>query len=287
MNMTVPFPADHQNNAYELSRPTNKSHGYTDIWLQDFLLSVLSKPYTASSITYEKLSLVSRELIKGKALDRSVQTRLFHTMNRCALVHSEMRKAACVYPILFSVDQLPTPVALFSFQEGINPFASGGALESLAYIPAAVRQYPFVAMTHSCDEDMLLGIDANTLSDCVDGPCLEQGFFDANGNSRARFDQVAEFCVAFQSEAITTLKMVKRLSEFNVFRIKQIRVQRSNGSSDSVGHFKVVDKERWSRLDPKVRLDLAEDRILDLVLAHLKSLKCIAMLGGELVDIDV
>lgn len=285
MNMTFPFSVANHNNIYDVSNPSLEKAGHTDIWLQDFLLRVLSKPYTSSYLPYQDLRLLNRDLIDGKVVKPSVQTQVFKTLNACPLVHSEAQRAARVYPIVFSLDDVPIPIAMFSFQSSVNPFSLGGGLQSLSYTPAAIRQYPFVAMSLSCDEDLILGIDASTLSEAPTGTCLAQRFFDTNGKPLSGFDQVAEFCVAFQNEVASTLQMVNRLNDLNVFRIKRIAVRSSNGRWRDYGHYKVIDTKLWGKVNKGTRLALADDGVLDLVLAHAKSLRCIAMLGGELKDV--
>ena len=63
--------------------------------------------------------------------------------HHCPLLASEIYAASIHYPVLFPVDDPVIPHAVFSLEQGSNPFIADDGSWNGGYLPLQYRRYPF------------------------------------------------------------------------------------------------------------------------------------------------
>jgi hypothetical protein len=79
------------------------------------------------------------------------------------LLLSEFASASRDYPIVFSADPVPTPVAVLGVRRGQNLFVGPrGAWRVGAYLPAYIRRHPFFLAARKESQEHVLAIDVTS-----------------------------------------------------------------------------------------------------------------------------
>ena len=185
------------------------------------------------------------------------------------------------YPIVFSVGESPTPLALMGLNEGVNVFVDDdGNLRNQTYVPAYVRRYPFLLAK--------LKPDAEELSLCFDPTSGLVGEFE-DGNPIFDGDKpsdnlnaILKFCEEFEIAAQRTNAFVKELQEAELLIDGEVTIQPSDQDQPFVYRgFQMVSDEKLRDLHGDKLRKLNQNGALPLVMAHLFSLPMIREVFGR------
>jgi len=181
------------------------------------------------------------------------------------------------YPIIFSVGDMPTPLALVGLQEGRNLYlGDNGQWEAGQYVPAFVRRYPFMLAK--------LSPEATDLSLCFD----EKSGILAAGEGDPLFigtepsqttKQVLEFCEQFEQAVFRTRSFMDELTKLNLLMDGEVTIQREGLPQPAVYRgFQMVAEDRLQNLRGDQARKLVQSGLLGLCYAHLFSLALISPL---------
>ena len=174
-----------------------------------------------------------------------------------ALHLQEFRLAATHYPIVFSDEAVPAPLAVLGLQQGRNLFvdAEGGWAEDV-YIPAYVRRYPFVVGQGAKPEEPILYLDQESelVVDLEAVPEADPLF--EGGSPSARTKEALEFCTAFQRQVPLTQAFLDALGEHGLLERKEVRVGLPGTEQPQVlSGLQIVDETKFNALSDEVFLD--------------------------------
>ena len=177
------------------------------------------------------------------------------------------------YPIVFSVGDVPVPIALMGLNEGINVFLdeNGRATDPNIYIPAYLRRYPFLLAKLRPDSDELsLCYDptSGAVGDFSDGEPL----FDGDQPSAAT-QAILQFCEQFEAAGLRTNAFVEDLQKSDLLMDGEVAIQPEGFEQPFVYRgFRMVDEEKVRNLRGDELRKMNQNGMLPLMYAHLFSL---------------
>ena len=177
------------------------------------------------------------------------------------------------YPIVFSVGDQPIPLALMGLSEGVNVFldADGKPLDTMIYIPAYMRRYPFLLARIRPDSDELsLCFDPTpgAVGDHKEGEPL----FDGDQPSQAT-KAILQFCEQFETAGQRTTAFVEELKKSGLLMEGEVAIQPEGSEQPFVYRgFQMVDEEKLRELRGDELRKMNQSGMLALIYAHLFSL---------------
>jgi hypothetical protein len=202
--------------------------------------------------------------------------------NSLLIAATEVPDAALSYPVVF-VGKAGGPMtlaAMVGLNDQENLFLDAdGSWDADSYVPAFARRYPFVlAEGERGDEELTVCVDES-----FSGLGDEHGepLFDAEGKEAPMLAGAVEFLRVFHVEMQATNLFAQRLAELDLLVPKTIEVQRE-GRKQVVDGIFVVDTDKLRALDDEAVLRLVRSGDMQLIDAHLLSLKQVGRLAARL-----
>ena len=183
------------------------------------------------------------------------------------IVYLEMADAAREYPLVFIQDQ-PGLFVLTGLEQNTNAYVSEDGRWQATYIPAIVRNYPFVlAQKPDSPSEFIVAIDAEApqvLS--KDGDRL---FF--NGEASPFLQQRMKLLEDAKRAEPLTVQWVKALQDSGLLVERSIRIERE-GNVSQISGILAVDEDKFNKLPDEEFLTLRRQGLLPLIYAHLLSM---------------
>ena len=185
----------------------------------------------------------------------------------------EFIKASRDYPVVFgkNADGSVFPAVLLGLQNSQNQFIDKKGKWLVDYIPAYVRRYPFILATNPGSTD--------TFAVCIDEGYSGfntkkkgQRLFEENGEESDILRQSIEFLKGYQNQIQLTNVFCKNLKDSGLLDPMQAKITK-DGEERSLGGFLCVNRERLKGMEPKKLAELMMSDQLELIFAHLFSLK--------------
>lgn len=186
------------------------------------------------------------------------------------------------YPIVFTANDTPLPIALMGLNEGVNTFIDeNGKLEAGVYVPAYIRRYPFILAKLSADsEEMSLCFDpeAGVVGKDKEGQVL----FEADGDEQKPTqytNDVLEFCRRFETSGQRTKAFLDQLKDLDLLMDGEIAITRNDMPDKPFVYrgFRMVDENKLRELSAEKVEELNKSGMLMLIHAHLFSMNLMRM----------
>ena len=191
-----------------------------------------------------------------------------------------MPAASQFFPIVLPGQESFGPVALFSMEEGVNPYVDDQGQWKVHYIPLCLRLYPFI-MARVADKEA--GQDKFVL--CLDRESdflsTEEGepLFTEQGELSELVLNTFETLKIYQQELSTTQNLFSQLAEKGVITDQKFEFQ-VNGQSKSIEGFKGIDMEILTSLDDESIASLVKNGTMLLVYCHLQSVSNLPLVAS-------
>jgi hypothetical protein len=214
---------------------------------------------------------------KPEYLDRAAHEKLGWTMPKAPyafaakiisipLVISEIPSAQKFYPIVFSGFENSQPLAVFSTEQGNNPFVSDdGIWESEYYIPAYLRRYPFATVQGENDQ---VAVVIDRASDGI----LENSdlpFFEDGSISKAAQSMV-DFSVQYERDRKITQDFMRTVLELGLLSEQRVG-QSINGENKNFANYISIDGDKLDAFSSEQLASLHEKRYLGFIYGQLFS----------------
>lgn len=181
------------------------------------------------------------------------------------------------YPIVFTANENPLPIALMGLNEGVNTFLDdNGKLEAGVYVPAYIRRYPFILAKLQADsEDMSLCFDPE--SGVIGKDKEGQALFEEDGDNHkaTQYTQdVLEFCRRFEESGQRTKAFLEQLTELDILMDGEIAITRNDMPDKPFVYrgFRMVDEKKLRELSAEKAEALNKNGMMMLIHAHLFSM---------------
>jgi hypothetical protein len=218
---------------------------------------------------YSKPAPLSPETFKGKSLSRAAKLNFARKTNSVPLNAAEFAPAQRFYPIVFTLEESPFPLAILGIRTDANLFVeTDGRWRSDAYVPAYVRRYPFVLINGPGEKQFTLAADA--ASDLIVKGSSNPFFKDEKPTDVV--NSALRFCTAFQSEFEKTRQFCSALAEQGIFEAKNAEITLPNGKKAVLGPFKIIDRAKFAALPDHIIADWHKRDWAGYVHSHFLSL---------------
>jgi hypothetical protein len=190
--------------------------------------------------------------------------------NAIPLVAEEMPLAARHYPVVFSDEATPHPVAILGLQQQKNLFVdSEGRWRAGTYVPAYVRRYPFIFFENDARTELTLCVDeaADAFTEGRENP-----LFDASGEATAVTRGVLAFCRDYHAQHLLAAELGHMLAQADLLIEHRADVTLNDGQRMSLSGFKVIDSKRFDKLPDETFLEWRRKGWLPLIYSHFFSI---------------
>lgn len=221
---------------------------------------------------YQKLEALNREQHGDLCLKSDMHYGFASKANAVPLNAIEFAVALKHYPIVFTAEPQPVPVAILGLKQEQNLFVDGaGAWEKGHYVPAYVRRYPFILVGGTDNKG------GGKIALCVD-PTSE---WVVRGGARPLFDagepsdlakRILEFCRTYMTQQERTHQFATAVLEHDLLSERTIEVTRKSGGKLTLKGFRTIDEAKFNALPDDVFLDWRKRGWLAPIHAHLMSL---------------
>jgi hypothetical protein len=177
----------------------------------------------------------------------------------------EFRSAQHDYPIVFSDDKDPIPLAAVGLSEPRNLFIdASGHWAADVYVPAYLRAHPFALARVEADRyAVVLDRAAPMVSESPKTP------FFVDGELTETIRNAVDFSRGYEAEFERTREFCARLRELDLLSAQRMRQQ---GSEKDLVRYFAVDTEKFNALSAETLASLFKDGYLAAIFAHLFSL---------------
>lgn len=197
--------------------------------------------------------------------------RFASVLNSVPLATAEFAAAQPEYAIVFARmdDGNYLPAIVVGLQNRQNLYVSGDAQWKRGYVPAFLRQYPFLLAEDRDGGPMTVCVDL-----AYDGFSEVEGepLFGDDGQDSPGLSAAMKFLTDYHTELQRTALFTARLKELDLLEPRVIRVARAEGEPQEISGVHVVSEERLQKLEPDVVADLLRSGAIGLIYAHLLSL---------------
>lgn len=225
-------------------------------------------PRAPLPVFYQRPELLTAERHAQKSLAATLDHRFARNANAVPLNGVELELAQRHYPIVFSEEAAPFPMAILGLRTAENLFlGAAGTWQEGIYVPAYVRRYPFVFMTGPDQKQFALCIDAAS-GFVVDG---DGNPFFREGQPTALTKNALAFCASFQAEYEKTRAFAAALAERGLLESRTASIELGDGRKVAFGPFRAIDVAKLGALPNAVIADWLRSGWLGWIYAHLMS----------------
>ena len=223
----------------------------------------------ALPLFYRKPFALQAQVHSDISLKRGTNYRFAQAANAIPLTTAELFHAQRDYPIVFTDEALPMPMAVVGIQDRQNLFIEAdGSWRRGTYVPAYVRRYPFLFAEQPMTRDLTLCIDE--ASELIEAS--KQNTFFRNGQPTEVTQKALEFCLAYQRQHETTREFGRTLAQVELLSSRDARVQITPQENVLVRGFKMIDEEKFNQLPADTFLEWRTKGWVALIFSHLLSL---------------
>lgn len=183
----------------------------------------------------------------------------------------EFIEVAKFLPIVFTSDKNPLPVAIVGLeQENYLVQADNSWVEGV-YIPAYLRQYPFIFFENVSEKKFYLCIDEkseNYNETQIDGA---NPLFNADGKPSDLSNNALKFCTAFYQHHLATRELCNALEEHKLLQPYSSEIKLASGKKTTLSGFQMIDEKALNKLPDKVYLSFRHKGYLPFIYFALAS----------------
>lgn len=183
------------------------------------------------------------------------------------LLMGEIAAASRDYPIIFSNDAVPMPIAILGLRKGQNLFVgANGGWRSAAYLPAYVRRHPFLLVSQKDSERKILAIDENcpNLVQAGGTPLI------VDGAPSELAQQAMRFCETFAAEEAKTREFTLALVHHDLLEPRTFTVALGTRKM-TLKDLRVVAAKKFDELPDDLFLDWRRHNWLLPIYCHIQS----------------
>jgi hypothetical protein len=168
----------------------------------------------------------------------------------------EFRFVARHFPIIFSNDPIPMPLAVVGLQAGTNLVVDNeGKWRLRTYIPACVHTYPFILLPvrkGSDEVSVIIDPDAHNLGDTGEALFVE-------GKATPVLDRVVQLTSYFRAGMTKTIAFGKMLAEQDLLTRRGVELVLQDGTKFRIDNFLTLDQEKMEKVANNIFLHWRKD----------------------------
>ncbi|HXA70559.1 MAG TPA: SapC family protein [Stellaceae bacterium] len=229
----------------------------------------LPQQAAALPMFYRRPFALQAQVHSEVSLKRAPNYRFAAQTNAIPLTTQELFHAQRDYPIVFTNESVPMPMAVVGIQDRANLYVEAdGNWRRGAYVPAYVRRYPFLFSERSETQDLTLCIDE--ASELLEATTANPFFRD--GKPTEITQKALEFCLAYQRQHEATRDFGRTLAQVELLTPKDATVKLPGSESIVVRGFKMIDESKFNQIPAETFLDWRSRGWIAQIYSHFLSL---------------
>ena len=217
---------------------------------------------------YKNLQPLSPEKYSGLQLIPCDSFKFASELTMVPLAMAEMVEASKYYPIVFSNDEAPVPMAVVGYADK-NLYVNDKGQWLAPYVPARIRTYPFAMLATDKADQYVVAIDANAPHFVEEDA---QSLFDADGKTSPWLNQLIDYMVGLQKEYQVALAVAGVLKKGGLITERRVDITLQNGNSKSFQGFLCVDEDAVNALPEERKKEMESNGEMAFLNAHRASL---------------
>ncbi|MEQ1788886.1 MAG: SapC family protein [Rickettsiales bacterium] len=172
----------------------------------------------------------------------------------------EFIEAAKTYPIVFTNNPVPSPVVIVGLEQHNYFVRPDNSWQENIYIPAYLRQYPFIFYERSEESKFYLCVDeaAPHFSASKDDGASANQLYDSSGTPTEFTNNAMKFCTAFYHHHLITRNFCDDLQKYKLLQPYQSEITLASGKKTQLSGFQMIDETALNNLSNKNFLDLRD-----------------------------
>lgn len=175
--------------------------------------------------------------------------------NSVPLNSIEFIEASRYYPIVFSGTGAALPAVVLGLESENYFVTKDGSWRENTYIPAYIRQFPFIFFEQPAEQRFYLCIDEAAGNVSLEGTNNGAALYDAEGKPTALSNHALEFCTAFYQHHAITEHMSADLVKHKLLTPFQSEAKLANGTTLKLSGFQMIDEAAFNALSDEVFLE--------------------------------
>jgi len=202
-------------------------------------------------------------------------------MSAAPLVLREMAAAAREFPVAFAREGGGVRLfAVLGLKKGENLFVRADGRWDGGYVPAGLRQYPFVIGRVKDSDRALLSIDQGYAGFNRKGE--GEALFGENGEVSEFVAKARDFAEELAKSSALTERFCKTLADLDVLSPMRITLAGPDGEKREIDGLRTVDRDKLKALPGDKVKELLESNSMELIFLHLQSLGNLRSLASRI-----
>ncbi len=230
---------------------------------------------------FSNVAPLSSEAHGGWSLKRKAGYGVARNLSSVSLVLREFPEAVREFPIVFAREgDEVMPQAMLGLKKGENLFVREDGRWDGSYVPAALRQYPFVIGRVKDSDQALLSIDQDYAGFNSDGD--GQALFDRLGAPSELVVKAQEFAKQIADSAAMTQRFCRTLQDLGILTPMGISLTTPDGKKREIKGFQTVNRDKLKALSGESVRALLTSNMMELIFLHLQSLNNLRSLASRI-----
>lgn len=226
---------------------------------------------TGLPLFYQKPAALEKTRHAKSAISRDVGLGFAKATNSVTLNVLEFIEAAKHYPIVFSAAEKPSPLAILGFEKENYFVNAEGKWRDGAYVPAYVRQYPFIFFENAEEQKFFLCVDEKAPQFHANGKEGAMPLFNEDGSPSPLSNQALEFCTSYYRHHAITSNFTDDLVKHELLVPYQSQMKTASGRVASLSGFMMIDEKALNNLSDEVFLEFRKKGWLAFIYLALAS----------------
>lgn len=224
---------------------------------------------------FRKAELVTREQHGDMGITRPERPLAFCEAARAVpITLSEITTAMRHYPIIFTSEDNPIPLAVLGLVDDVNLFVDdNGEWSQDYYVPGYIRRYPFALATdRQSDADnprMAIIVDSAYEGISKDA---EIPFFKDGGEPSDAMSQAMEFCQSYERDRLQTNRFSETLKSYGILAQQMAQYTPEGKEAQAFARYVGVDENKLRDLPDDKFMELRKSNMLPILYAQLMSM---------------
>ncbi len=183
----------------------------------------------------------------------------------------EFLEAAKSYPIVFTADEKPLPAVIVGLERANYFVQEDGGWKNGHYIPAYVRQYPFLFLERPQENKFYLCIDEGSPQYSPIQGRDKLPLYTPQGKPAPITEQALQFCTAFYQHYAIARHFCDDLKKRDLLMPYHSEARLASGRKLGLSGFQMIDEKALSRLSDKDFLEFRKKGWLPFIYFALAS----------------
>ncbi len=235
---------------------------------------------TGLPLFFQKPAALEKSRHALAAISPTQDLRFARATNSIAVNALEFIEASKFYPIVFTPGKTSSPLVIVGLEQENYFIGTDGQWRENTYIPAYVRQYPFIFFENEAEKKFFLCIDEKSPQFHVNGDEGARDLFNADGSPSPLTNQALEFCTSYYRHHTITMSFTADLVKHKLLQPYQSQATLKSGRKVSLSGFMMIDEKAVNALPDEVFMEFRSKGWLPFIYLALASSSNWARLSG-------